>query len=121
MGSYSFENIRIILPVKLDQSAVANGTVIFTWRPAKKIELVSFGLVVAEAWGPTASTVSLEVNDVEQGAKTIAGGTALGTEVNFEFSPPVDVAANAKIEFVAKDVTLEAGEGYFLLEYREIP
>lgn len=118
---YSFENIRIIIPVKLDQSAVSDGTTIFTWKPAKKMVINSFGLIVSEGWGNSGSKVSLEVNDLEVGEATISGNTSLGTEVLGEVNPDLQVSVGDKIEFVAKDVNAETGEGYFVLEYRELP
>jgi hypothetical protein len=117
--AYSLENIRVIIPVRVDQSGLSDGSVVFTWKPAKKMELVSVSFIVSEAWGSHNSKMSLEVDDVELAELTIPASTSLGTEINK--SVGIDVNVGSKIEFVAKDVNAEAGKGYFVLEYRELP
>jgi len=119
--AYSLENIRIIIPVLVDQSGLSDGAVVFTWKPAKRINLVSVGFVVEETWGANSSKMSLEVDDVELAELTIPAYTSLGTEINKSVGIDVQVEVGSKIEFVAKNVNVEAGTGYFVLEYRELP
>lgn len=118
---YSLSNVRILVPVKLDQSAKADGDVIFTWLPAKRIEIVDLGFVVSEVWGETDSKVSLKIAGEEKAVVKIIGGTVLGKEPHAGLELPIWVEKDTKLEFVAKDVANEAGEGYFVLEYRELP
>jgi hypothetical protein len=120
--AYSLENIRIIIPVLVDQSELSDGAVVFTWKPAKRINLVSVGFVVEEDWGEeNDSKMSLEVDDVELAELTIPASTSLGTEINKSVGIDVQVEAGSKIELIAKDVNAENGTGYFVLEYRELP
>jgi len=119
--AYSFENIRIFIPVLVDQSELTNGSVVFTLTPVKRLCLVSVSFVVQEAWGSDASVMSVELNDNELVELTIPGGTATGTEINKSAGIDTQIEAGTKIEFVAKSVNAQAGNGYFMIEYRELP
>lgn len=118
--AYSRQDIRIIVPVKVDQSAISDGTVVFSWKPYNKMELIGVGFVVTEAFGPTGAVMSLEVDDVEKAVLNIAGNTAVGTEIYADINPDIDIVNKEKIELIAKDVANETGEGYFVIYYRQI-
>lgn len=118
--AYSVQDIRIVIPVKVDQSTLSDGAVVFRWKPANKMELIGVGFVVSETFGSTGAVMSLEVEDVEKAVLNIPGGTSVGTEVYVDINPDIDIINKEKIELVAKDVANEAGEGYFVLYYRQI-